>query len=108
MEKVKYRALTINNENLQAMIDAHIKGLDFIVELDAELRRSGYDLVKLDNIEISSDIEPTEINLFFLDLLLTEFKKRKNLAILNPKYSKITEPWEVIDIDDDNIIHKYL
>lgn len=95
---VIYRAFTINEADLKKMVHDYLLGVDIIAELDKQFIQMGLDFVKFDNIEISKDIDFNEINIHVLNLVISEFKRRKGLALLNPKYSKITEYYEVMDI----------
>lgn len=95
---VIYRAFTINEDDLRKMVHDYLLGIDIIAELDKQLFKMGLDFVKFDNIEISKDIELNELNIYVLNLVISEFKRRKEFALLNPKYRKITEYYEVMDI----------
>lgn len=94
MEKI-YSALTISKENLENLTHAYMFGFYIIEELDREITKLGYDLVKFDNIEISREIELNEVNILILKKITDEFQKRKNLAVLNPKYREIKEFYDL-------------
>lgn len=97
-KEIVYRAFTINKDDLDKMVHDYLLGVDIIAELDKQFLKMGLDFVKFDNIEISKNIDFNELNIHVLNLVISEFKRRKELAVLNPKYSKTKEYYEVMDI----------